>query len=293
MLDGFKNLQKSFDSFGSVMVEQVISGVGRRLQEADTDEEDTEGVEDGNLFFEDISDDLLGQVKTGPELSSSLAKVANKALQSKLKDAKYKEKDEKYLRPKNLEYASVPKVNKPVWEGMRRSNRQNDANLQQIQQDFLKASLPITEVISKLFKERDDPSKLDPKALVASLTDSLAFLGCANVNMIRKRKELIKNDLPRDMQRLCDESVEGSSDLLFGDDLNSQIKDVVELNKLSGRFSDPTRTNYDRFRYTDFRGRRSGRSSGFRHKKAPFRSGPYSTSRGSRRPLNRRGPSKD
>ena len=151
-----------------------------------------------------------------------------------MNEAAYTSKDELYPRPKNIESTSVPKVNKPIWDGMRKFTRSNDATLQKVQKDFLKSALPITEVISKLLAAREDPSTLNVDQMVLSLTDSLAFLGAANVEMVNKRKELIKADLPKNMQGLCKEG-EFSSSLLFGENLSAKIKDMTEEKKVNSK----------------------------------------------------------
>ena len=71
-----------------------------------------------------------------------------------MNEAAYTSKDELYPRPKNIESTSVPKVNKPIWDGMRKFTRSNDVTLQKVQKDFLKSALPITQVISKLLAAR-------------------------------------------------------------------------------------------------------------------------------------------
>ena len=156
---------------------------------------------------------------------------------------------------------------------------------------MLKAVVPISQVIQSLYAQRDNPENIDAKELITSLTDSLAFLGCANVNLVAKRKDSIRPDLPKNMRGLCDESVEFSAESLFGDDLTGNVKEVNELNKLSGKFE-------KEFRYPR-RGVRGGfgRGRGARRFQRPT---PYQkqgqfqnyNKNDKKGPLNKSGPSK-
>ena len=249
MSKGLVNLgetfQKSFEVMGDKLTEQITDYVGSCFEQYDAEEyEENEEVEEdiGEIEEKDKSEEsaFLEGIELncvdlcGPEVSPHLAKLVKKFLMEKMNEAAYTSKDELYPRPKNIESTSVPKVNKPIWDGMRKFTRSNDATLQKVQKDFLKSALPITEVISKLLAAREDPSTLNVDQMVLSLTDSLAFLGAANVEMVNKRKELIKADLPKNMQGLCKEG-EFSSSLLFGENLSAKIKDMTEENKVNSK----------------------------------------------------------
>ena len=242
MSKGLVNLgetfQKSFEVMGDKLTEQITEYVGSCFEEYEAEEyEEEEEVEQDigekeSAFLDSIELNCVDSC--GPEVSPHLAKLVNKFLSEKMNEAAYNNKDELYPRPKNIESTSVPKVNKPIWDGMRKFTRSNDATLQKVQKEFLKSALPITEVISKLLAAREDPSILNLDQIVLSLTDSLAFLGAANVEMVNKRKDLIKADLPKSMQGLCKEG-EFSSSLLFGDNLSAKIKDMTEENKVNSK----------------------------------------------------------
>ena len=63
--------------------------------------------------------------------------------------------------------------------------------------------------------------------------NSIAFIGIANVNLIKKRRELVKQDLPHKMHKLCGSLVEFTGSLLFGEKLAQDMKDIDEANKLT------------------------------------------------------------
>ena len=146
---------------------------------------------------------------------------------------KDKEKYEKYLRPKNVEFLEVPKVNQPVWENLSQATRYYDKALQSIQKDFLRSSIPILSVMQKLNEAKEVLSQLDPKEIIRILSDSPVFIGSANVALVNRRRMQMKKDLPQNMQGLCREDSDFSGSNLFGENLNSKIKEVSELNKIS------------------------------------------------------------
>ena len=125
--------------------------------------------------------------------------------------------------------------------------------------------------------------------MIKKLTDAVAFIGAANVNMVKLRKQFIKRDLPLKMKGLCRDE-EFSGKYLFGDNLNAKIKEVSELNKVTLDFK---KVNY-RTNNRGVRGSYRGGMRGFRGRRA-FRFSPYNrssnfTRRGNRAQGNRSSP---
>ena len=141
-----------------------------------------------------------------------------------------------------------------------------------------------------IYNAKDYMASLDAKELIDTLKDSFIFLGSANVDMMKVRRESMRRNLPRNMQGLCGDSVEFSSSHLFGDNLNSSIKDISELNKISSSLKQRgSSNNRSNFRRGNFRERgRAFRGSATRSSK---RYAPY-TKNEARRPLNEQGPSR-
>ena len=223
----------------------------------------------------------------GPEVSPSLSKLVDRFLSEKMDEAAYKKKDDLYKRPKNIANTQVPRINKPIWDSLHKGAKMSDSDMQRIQGNFLKSALPVTQVIGTLLDVRGNPDKdLDIDALITTLTDSLAFTGAANVDMINKRKAMIKKELPADIKGLANQS-DFSATNLFGDDLNANIKEVGELNKISNQFS----RNNNR----GFRGKSGPRRYGrYRMRRGvPYQRGGFSGKDFGKKSLNRKGPSKD
>ena len=253
------------------------------------EEENLDVNESENEFFNIMVEEFESADQVGPECNPGLAKLVNKYLSSKMSESGEKLKNEQYLRPKNIEYSESPKTNKPVWETMQHYSRVLDSQLQTTQKNFLKSALPSTEVIGKLFEAKDSPSDSDAPDLFSKLRDALSFLGPANVNMVKTRKEQIKKVLPKNMLGLCRDSVEFSGSYLFGDNLNNKIKEVTELNKVAftikrGSFNQRT-GSFGRFPRGNYTSR--GSFSGYRRARGriffryhPFRNSKRDSSRG-------------
>ena len=75
--------------------------------------------------------------------------------------------------------------------------------------------------------------------MIATLSDSVAFLGSANVNMVQTRRDLIKDELGPNLKGVCSMEIPFSGEHLFGDDLNAQVKDLTDARKLSEEFRSP------------------------------------------------------
>ena len=221
---GFSNLQQ--------LLQGCIGNPDYEDVQPDFDEESfcPSDAPDADLFTA-LSEELGNDGKLGDEVPESLAKLTNKLLRTKLETS---DKD-KYLRPQNIEFLEAPQINKPVWSNISHNARTNDCTLQAIQRDFLKSAIPTLSVMQKLNDSKEDPSSLDIKDLIRTLSDSLAFLGSANTGMIKARRSFLKKELPPNMHLLCNESVEFSGSNLFGDSLSSDIKEVSELNKVSSQ----------------------------------------------------------
>ena len=106
-----------------------------------------------------------------------------------------------------------------------------------MQKDLLKSGIPVVKVIETLYKEKDtiSSSTVDPIELIKTLTDSIAYVGSANLNMVKRRKDTIKPYLPSGFQKICS-SVEFTGSL-FGAKLQQQVKEINELSKFAGEMT--------------------------------------------------------
>ena len=315
MKDGFGKLgevfQSSFDKMGQKISCQVgevrehLDHVEQRFEQrfAEQGEEQYDDDYYGEEYDEEMADedyhgeDLQGQVSQkefldsftlnevtslGPDVPPSLGRLANKFLGVKMEEESHKKKIDLYKIPANVSATlTVPKLNNPIFENLAPHKKKVDINLQKVQKDIQLAAVPIMHAVTNLLEARDSQDKLELDQVIHNLTDSLAFLGCANSGMLEQRRENLKFDLPKNLQALTKEA--GSSEnWLFGDDLGSKIKELNELNRLNSQLNRGTGRGVFRPRA----GRRVSRFSGSR----PYTRRPRGGF-GGKRPLNRRGPS--
>lgn len=261
MLAGFEAMNKSLDRFGTNLLERIDERLDVPSDEFQSEMEDEDELtneenevaeacdESENIF--QILENSCGE-KSGPELNPHLASLVDKLLKNEMNESEAKEMELKYPKPSNVQYASFPKVNKPIWEALKVNTKKADVKMQHVHKNILKSALPVAKVMQELYEAKDDLSKLKVKDLISTLAESLNFVGSANAQLFNVRKECIKTDLPRNMQGLCRDDSEVSPSLLFGEDLNGKIKQVSELNKVKNRFDGGYK---GKNRYNNFRGR--------------------------------------
>ena len=259
VMKGFSLMKESFENFGNLFMSKIGETVSEKLHEFhdyECEEENSENEMEAEDDTEDsIFSTISGENSSGEKLGSNanpkLANMMNQLLKSRMSTEVAKAKEDKYPRPKNIEFASVPKTNQPIWDAIRNETKKSDFNVQNIQKNVLKSSLPLVSVMEELNSKRDDLGNIDVNSLISKISDSINFIGSANVLCSKLRKEGIKKDLPKNMQSLCKESEITCPELLFGDDLKSKINEVTELNKIKSKFS----SDSSRGRRGSFRGR--------------------------------------
>ena len=283
MQSGFNNLQQLLE--GCIAQSQYQDDCVYDDENLDL-EEDQEAIAEPDLFQE-MSKEMNHDDKLGDEAPSSLAAFADGLLKAKL-DSSNNSLQDKYLRPKNIEFLQCPQVNKPIWSNLTMPTKTTDLALQGIQKEFIMSAIPTLKVMQQLNDAKDDLNLLDVKDLLRTLSDSLALLGSANVGMVNKRRSLLKKELPPNMHMLCNDSREFSGSLLFGNSLSNDIKEVSELNKIAyqlrgksrgysrGGFRGVTRGGSGRVFKRGGRGffpRRSLQSAGRNYKNGPLNRG--------------------
>ena len=288
--DSLVSMTRNLSENISEKISEKIVGLFNEFEEDDRDSQGEEHEEEERADDSDENPSFLDKIElncveqAGPEVDKSLAKLVDRFIGVKMDEAAYTAKEDLYKRPKNIDSIKTPKVNKPIWDCMKKHARYVDGDMQKIQKHFLQASVPVVLAMDKMLQAREDPDVLDLEDLIKTLTDSLAFTGAANIDMVARRKNLIKNELPNEMKGLVNES-NFSEEWLFGNDLNAKVKEVSELNKINNKLLGKKE-----------RSPVSGKWRGKRFFRGQFRSAPYRRGYGfrssnKRRPLNRKGPS--
>lgn len=240
---GLLNMNKTMASLGDQIAEKICGELKPMLEFPIEDEDfseerfEDEPEEAELLDNEDVLQSIskeFGHAETlGPEVSNALGKLVDTLLSTKASEEVVKAREARHLKPKNVKFVECPQVNKQVLFNMKRNTRSIDMKMQGVQREFLKSAIPITKVIDTLHAEYDKGTELDLPSLIKNLSDSLAFLGSANVEMVKCRRENIKGDIPQKMKGICSADAEFSASLLFGDKFLQTIKEVSEEHKVT------------------------------------------------------------
>ncbi|KAL3876194.1 hypothetical protein ACJMK2_034064, partial [Sinanodonta woodiana] len=186
---------------------------------------------EGNDIIQELSDFYEVQERCGLPIQESLAKVVNAGFRSQIAQDKFKDLNEKHLRPQNCQNLSVPKVNPEIWAKMNKSSKQMDAKLQKFQGTVAKSSVPLLRLMDELLHNKLDGTTPNVNKLLADAGDVLRMLSSAFCDMSHKRKELIKPDLHYSFQSLCSPQNK-VTDLLFGDDLSAKVKNIADAQQM-------------------------------------------------------------
>ncbi|CAB3999301.1 Hypothetical predicted protein, partial [Paramuricea clavata] len=208
----------------------------------------TEGGQNGeapNSIPSVAEDDLLSEIAqefadeatTGPKVSQKLADIINQRWSSKLEEPKLKGKMGKYDRPDNCEKLAVPKVNPEIWSKLNHTARGADLKLVNFQKTLVKVGVALTKSTDSLVNIRanissDAELKQQLADLVTNNTDALAMLGHVHVELLLRRRELIKPNVNKEYSSLCS-SQTPIMEFLFGDDLQSRLTSIKASNKIS------------------------------------------------------------
>ena len=160
-------------------------------------------------------------------------------LTSKISIDELKEKLENYKRPKNCDMLSTTKVNPEIWRQMSSGSRSFDLRIQRVQQSLIKGLMPIIDCFQTLLKVKSNWKNASKQSsasdemvnhMTSLLGDSLTLISDANFELNLRRRELIKPEFNRDFMPL--RSSAPITTFLFGDDLNSQIRNLQQANRI-------------------------------------------------------------
>ena len=104
--------------------------------------------------------------------------------------------------------------------------RTRDIKLQQFQMVNMKAMTALTDLLNDTLVSK---ANLDKESLLVKITDTLALIGCANIDFNHLRRDLIKPELKPEYKNLYDKSTTKSK-LLFGDAISQQLRDISDTN---------------------------------------------------------------
>ena len=143
-------------------------------------------------------------------------------------DKKLKEKYEKYGHPSNCEKLTVPKVNPEIWGQISHVKKQQDLRLANVQNAIVKVGFALTNSVEAMLKARQQNGATNLDEFVVAVTDALALLGHANVDLSLRRREFLRPCLNQEYS-----TQHSVTTLLFGDDLPSQLANIKTTNRIA------------------------------------------------------------
>ena len=133
-------------------------------------------------------------------------------------------------------------MNEEIWSKLPRPARGKNLKFSRLQTNMTK----VGEMQLKLKAKVDSSLAEEFKELIVMTTDAIALLGHASFELSQIRREEIKPNLHKDYADLCSANVP-VTELLFGDELQTQLTHIRATNKISSTTSSshpPRRTYY-------------------------------------------------
>ena len=201
-----------------------VAGDVDDLSNGDEDETLTE------LQKEYKSEDSIGKNIQNPQF----AKLLGRMFRNRLPDKVVKEKLERQARPENCETVKPTRVKPGIWRKLREHTQKRDSQLYKMQQALVKGIIPVARLTDLTMSEKHGLDKEGMQLIKQFGLDALSLLTHVNYELNMQRKQLMKPDIGKDYAALCSPHVP-FTDLLFGDDLQKQLKDIGDVNKIGAK----------------------------------------------------------
>ena len=188
----------------------------------------------------ETSDDL------GININDKLAEIINKRWGKTLTSEKLKVILDKYKRPANCTALYPIKVNKGAWEHLRYDKKQEDLRLANMQQVLRKVAFILSQTTDFLLAQASSSQNREEfNKHISQSVDAFALLGHLTGNISSLRRSTMKPLLKPEYQALCSSITEiPYGPYLFGDDLNKQLKEAEESNKVAKAFKGNSKTRF-------------------------------------------------
>eukprot|EP00794_Sanderia_malayensis_P008454 gene8454-9358_t len=191
-------------------------------------------------LLDEIAIELEVEEDTDTDVSEKLAKIVNKRWTEKLNPDKLSEKLKKHSRPGNLTALIAPKVNPEIWAVISNACKREDLRKANVQNNLSKVGSILakcTDHLIKTHKEVDVTGGLKLDELVSFHTEAIALLGTAQVELsLQQRDAILNHTLKKEYVGLRSQNIPITS-LLFGDDLQQQLKSIKASNNLTQSMS--------------------------------------------------------
>ena len=112
--------------------------------------------------------------------------------------------------------------------------------MQRVQTAIVKGTTNVALIADLLLKHSNEiPQELGEQIWKLS-EDSLVCLGAANWELVQRRREALKPQISRHYSHLCAQKTL-YTDMLLGDNITKQIKDITDDNKVTDKVLDHNR----------------------------------------------------
>ena len=152
-------------------------------------------------------------------------------------------------------------MNQPIWQLLKAHIQTDDVKRQLIQNNIIKAAISLTKTLNECGES------IGQDIIELGMT-ALALSGQSNKQINNKRKEFHKVDLDVKYHYLTSQNLP-FTDKLYGDDVNKNIKDIQDINRLSKNIGQGTNMStrgcyrgWRPFRFPQGPGRACGRGYG-------------------------------
>ncbi|MES9879444.1 MAG: hypothetical protein ABW185_01005 [Sedimenticola sp.] len=170
-------------------------------------------------------------------INENLSKSVNRGISNTFSLKQGLEVGDKYKPPSNCEYLSVPKLNEELFfeDSINGVYKKNDSVLQKTQHLLTKGMIPLVQLMDKLLKQEIG----DGEELFDLATDSLQLLAYTHRDISNVRRKFLKPAVAPKYKRLCASHIPLTS-LLFGDDLDKQLKAINDSKRIGVQMTGET-----------------------------------------------------
>ena len=190
---------------------------------------DAEQADNEDALLKELEAALHDDDKKGPKIQKQLADIALKWWGKRLNAEKVTSILSKHAQPENCEELDIPRVNPEVWAPLNAFKRKADLRLANMQQSLQTATFAMLSTCDKLLAVK---TKVETKEMLTDSVDAIALVGHVASELSALRREQLKPSFKHEFHAICANNASTTSNLLFGDDLEKQIRDAKETNRI-------------------------------------------------------------
>ncbi len=233
-------------------------------------------------MLKDLETMYAEELETGPEVNPRLAILIERMIRTQLSEEATKAKLRACPPPSNVPLITLTRVNSQVWEALWNEDRLWDVEMQKLLHPVMVGLRHATYALDRQMKIAT-PDDETSKNLLSCISVLAIFANRLNY----KRRADIRHALKATFQPLCSTKLPWTQ-WLFGDDIETSVKDLATARTLARRLRGTNRPRGDGNRGRG-RGRFRGRGRAGRNRGGYRGRGDYRTYNSDRRPYRGRG----